>query len=261
MHEQQSRPELVTPFSSWSAPRDLDPNHAPIEFEPENPERRKLWETIRLRLRRLNEHGLPTSRIMIKNDMLDDRQGLRVWLIGAALIMAFCLGWTGGSNSDRFLSVGADANSGTKSLSSGMQSVSAKIAKPASLNSTSAAPETPKPRKVLASNAGPTEQARMPSGDPHRAGAPNPIASLPQESAAAPGPVGPRTPVPETRPATIAGWTVRDVQGGRATLEGPGGVWSAATGDTVPEVGQIYSIVRWGGHWVVATSTGLIATR
>ena len=101
----------------------------------------------------------------------------------------------------------------------------------------------------------------MPSGDLPRASAPNPIASLPQESAAALGPAGPRTPVPETRPATIAGWTVRDVQGGLATLEGPGGVWRAATGDTVPEVGQIHSIVRWGGHWVVATSRGLIATR
>jgi hypothetical protein len=260
VHEQQSRPELVTPLSSWSVPRDLDPNHAQIEFEAENRERRKLWEAIRLRLRRLNEHGLPTSRIMIRNDMLDDRQGLRAWLIGAALIMVFCLGWIGGSNSDRVLSVGADANSGRQSLSPEMQSISAN-AKPASVNSTGAVPETPKPRKIPASNASPAEQARMPSGDPPRAGAPNPIASLPQESAAALGPAGPRTPVPETRPATIAGWTVRDVQGGRATLEGPGGVWRAATGDTVPEVGQIHSIVRWGGHWVVATSRGLIATR
>jgi hypothetical protein len=69
------------------------------------------------------------------------------------------------------------------------------------------------------------------------------------------------TPAPETRPATIAGWAVREVNGGTAVLEGPGGVWKATTGETVPGVGRVHSIVRWGGHWIVATSRGLIATR
>ena len=68
------------------------------------------------------------------------------------------------------------------------------------------------------------------------------------------------TPFPETRPTTIEGWMVRDVVDGTATLEGPGGVWRARHGDTVPGVGKIESIVRWGSRWIVATSRGLIST-
>jgi hypothetical protein len=68
------------------------------------------------------------------------------------------------------------------------------------------------------------------------------------------------TPVPETRPTTIAGWTVRAVNGGTAMLEGPNGVWRAARGDTVPGLGKIDSIVRWGNRWIVATSRGLVST-
>jgi hypothetical protein len=68
------------------------------------------------------------------------------------------------------------------------------------------------------------------------------------------------TPVPETRPTTIEGWTIREVNGGTAVLEGPNGIWKAARGDTVPGVGKIDSIVRWGNRWIVATSRGLIST-
>jgi hypothetical protein len=198
-----------------------------------------------------------------RNVVLDDRQGFRVWLVGAALMTAFCLGWAGGSNSDRFLGAGADANSGARSLAPEIPAVSAKSAKPANLTSNSALQETPKPRKIPASSAGTVEQAHTPSADPPRLRAPsfNPIASLRQENPTGSEYAAVRTPVPETRPATIAGWTVRGVERGRATLEGPSGVWKAATGDTVPDVGQIHSIVLWGGNWVVATDKGLIATR
>jgi hypothetical protein len=68
-------------------------------------------------------------------------------------------------------------------------------------------------------------------------------------------------PVPETRPTTIEGWTVREVNGGMAVLVGPNGTWKAARGDMVPGVGKVDSIVRWGNHWIVATSRGLISTR
>ncbi len=67
-------------------------------------------------------------------------------------------------------------------------------------------------------------------------------------------------PFPETRPATIEGWTVRDVSGATAVLEGPDGTWRAARGDTVPRVGRVELIVRWGSHWIVVTSSGLIST-
>jgi hypothetical protein len=68
-------------------------------------------------------------------------------------------------------------------------------------------------------------------------------------------------PFLETRPNTIEGWIVLDVVGQRATLEGPGGTWSVMSGDTVPGVGKVESIVRWGSRWIVATSRGLISTQ
>jgi len=68
--------------------------------------------------------------------------------------------------------------------------------------------------------------------------------------------------VPETRPNTIDGWTVREVAAdGKAVLEGPNGIWKVTRGDTVPGVGTIDSIVRWGNRWIVATSRGLITTQ
>jgi hypothetical protein len=70
----------------------------------------------------------------------------------------------------------------------------------------------------------------------------------------------PMVPVPETRPTTIEGWTVLDVRGGTVVLEGPDGVRTAVRGDTVPGIGRIDSIVRWGNRWIVATASGLIAT-
>ena len=65
--------------------------------------------------------------------------------------------------------------------------------------------------------------------------------------------------VPETKPTTIAGWTVLEVRGGTVVLEGPDGIRTAARGDIVPGIGRIDSIVRWGNRWIVATASGLIA--
>jgi hypothetical protein len=73
--------------------------------------------------------------------------------------------------------------------------------------------------------------------------------------------VSPRPAMPETRPTTIEGWTIRDVAGGTVVLDGPSGAWRAAQGDTVPGVGRIDSIVRWGSRWIVATTKGLISTQ
>src|SRR6516165_9091700 len=67
--------------------------------------------------------------------------------------------------------------------------------------------------------------------------------------------------VPETRPTTIEGWTIREVAGGTVVLDGPSGAWRAAQGDTVPGVGRIDSIVRWGSRWIIATTKGLISTQ
>jgi hypothetical protein len=68
------------------------------------------------------------------------------------------------------------------------------------------------------------------------------------------------TPTPETRPTTIEGWTLREVVNGTAVIEGPNGVWKVTPGQTVPGVGRVDSIVRWGNRFIVATSSGLIST-
>jgi hypothetical protein len=67
-------------------------------------------------------------------------------------------------------------------------------------------------------------------------------------------------PVPETKPSTIEGWVVREVVGETAVLEGPNGQWRATSGDTVPGLGKVDSVVRWGSRWIVATSKGLVST-
>ena len=68
------------------------------------------------------------------------------------------------------------------------------------------------------------------------------------------------TPTPETRPTTIPGWTLREVTNGTAVLEGPNGIWRATPGQTVPGLGRVDSITRWGNRLIVATSKGLIST-
>ena len=67
-------------------------------------------------------------------------------------------------------------------------------------------------------------------------------------------------PFPDTKPTTIAGWALLEVVDGTAVVQGPNGVWRVTRGDTVPGVGKIDSIVRWGNRWIVATSKGLIST-
>jgi hypothetical protein len=60
----------------------------------------------------------------------------------------------------------------------------------------------------------------------------------------------------ETTSTTIAGWTLREVTNGTAVLQGPIGILKVTCGETVPGLGKVTSIVRWGNGWVVATSSG-----
>jgi hypothetical protein len=75
------------------------------------------------------------------------------------------------------------------------------------------------------------------------------------------GDPGPRPmPFPESKPETLSGWTVREVYGNTAILDGPERSFKAARGDIVPGVGRLESIVRWGDRWIVATESGLISS-
>ena len=64
-----------------------------------------------------------------------------------------------------------------------------------------------------------------------------------------------------TETTTIEKWTVWEVADGMAILEGPGGVIEVASGDVIPGVGRVQSIVRRGGKWAVATTKGMIMAR
>lgn len=169
-----------------------------------------------------------------------------VVLVGCALVAGLGLGWACGANIATF-------NSITQT-------------------------ETPSRRVPEIKSSGKSDSARRTAGlqTPPAVGAVSPAGT--KAEAASPG--GPRfsvdpastqantppiarepmVPVAETKPTTIEGWTVLDVRGGTAVLEGPDGVRTAARGDTVPGIGRIDSIVRWGNRWIVATANGLIAT-
>ena len=67
-------------------------------------------------------------------------------------------------------------------------------------------------------------------------------------------------PVPETRPNTIPGWSVREAGGDSAVLDGPQGTRRVAPGESVPGLGRVETIVRWGNRWIVTTERGLIST-
>ena len=200
----------------------------------------------------------------LASSALDDGHDRRVWFIAGALIAAFGIGWAGGSTSDRLFGGGTTAQ--TKDLGA-PRVVESKVQPPVGKGDSFGVNAPMKPvtetRRV--------EPAQKPAAAaPRPAPAPPSTVALAAPESAAPRPAAvqtearaPRvtTPVPETKPASLPGWTVRDVRGGTATIEGPNGVWRAAAGGTVPGLGRVDFVVRWGGHWVVATSRGLVTTR
>ena len=193
------------------------------------------------------------DEVLVLREPFGDRTRAAL-LVAVALLASFGLGWAGGLNWPQF--------------ASGLDLVAV------------AQNETPSPRISEARSSGRIEGTRKTasaSDSPAIVGSiPKPSALLPGgarpsaslASQANPGPsaaaIAMRQPVvvpPETRPATIPGWTVVDVRDGTAVLEGPDGIRMAARGDTVPGIGRVESIVRWGNRWVIATAGGLIATQ
>jgi hypothetical protein len=273
-----------TQYSSWPViePSDSNFGHGRklTDGAAGNAEVMRGWDNAgreesgidRIMLAEVEPTWAPELRGHRRVDVLDDGQGFRVWFVAGALIVAFSLGWVGGAYSDRLLSFGSDAgkaqwpSASTGLVGSEAQTVLAKGDRFAS-SASEGNSAVPNVRKVstVASNA----PEHRPSAGDARLAAASPASPSPVTRERVPGTAARSeaqnlarlTPAPETRPATIAGWAVREVNGGTAVLEGPGGVWKATTGETVPGVGRVHSIVRWGGHWIVATSRGLIATR
>jgi hypothetical protein len=131
--------------------------------------------------------------------------------------------------------------------------VSADIRRDAT-NATSTASKGPNHGRRLAQNATPpkpikTSLAGLPSVD-----------VTASDSARRSDPGARPMPFPESKPETLSGWTVREVYGSTAILDGPERSFKAARGDIVPGVGRLESIVRWGDRWIVATESGLISS-
>jgi hypothetical protein len=185
---------------------------------------------------------------------------LRSLLTAGAVSISFGLGWTGGS------SFGSDPNPNATSL---VQKADADIRHTGSIanatvpittitdSNTKLSASAASPR---GSSAGAIQLHAQPQNTaPHQARErTSPAAPLPARIDSNPSPR--LSPAPETRPTTIEGWSVGNVNGDRAVLVGPDRVWTVKRGDTVPGLGRIGTIVRWGNRWIVATSSGLIST-
>jgi hypothetical protein len=188
-------------------------------------------------------------------------------VVAAALVAALALGWAGGWGSYHLMSRAsapaalkqADALDCASDPGAGAACAAAKVDREivtATVNAQSVRKAAaPAASKVVRGH----EPARAAAAQQATSNDPLPIQNA--AAAAERAKSSPRlVPVPETRPTTIEGWTVREVVGGTAVLEGPDGVWRAARGETVPGLGRVDSIVRWGNRWIVATSRGLIST-
>jgi hypothetical protein len=187
-----------------------------------------------------------------------------IWLVAGALVAGFGLGWAGGfgwygsadmagrnpiTQTETFSRRPPEIKSGGKTEGARKTASTPGLQTPPGVSAVSAAGASLSVKPQATSPAG----GRL-SADPSSTAAPAIQANMTLTER------GSMVPAAETRPTTIEGWTVLDVRGGVAVLEGPDGVRMATRGDTVPGIGRIDSIVRWGNRWIVATASGLIAT-
>ena len=187
-----------------------------------------------------------------------------IWLVAGALVAGFGLGWAGGFSwygSANMAALNPITQTETPSRRVTETKSGGKIEGVRKTLSTSGLQTPPGVSTVSAAGASPSAkpQATSPGGAYPHTGSSSTASSAIQANMTLTE-RGPIVPAPETRPTTIEGWTVLDVRGGTAVLEGPDGVRMATRGDTVPGIGRIDSIVRWGNRWIVATASGLIAT-
>ena len=184
----------------------------------------------------------------------DDRTRTH-WLVAGALVAGFGLGWAGG-----FSWYGSENMAALNPIIQ-TEAPSRRIPDIKSGGKTEGARKTAPPGASTVSATGASLSAKPQAtspGETHLSAVSSNTASPAIQANVTLTERGPM--VPETRPTTIEGWTVLEVRGGTAVLEGPDGVRMATRGDAVPGIGRIDSIVRWGNRWIVATASGLIAT-
>jgi hypothetical protein len=197
----------------------------------------------------------------------DSNRRRAAWLVAGALVAGFGLGWAGGLSwyggaTSSLLNAVTQAETPPRQVAqskSGKTEGTRKTASTSFLQTSSTARQvsavaTSISAKPLARSLDGAQSAEFSSR----------ISPTIQADETVTGSIEPRAPLapaPDTRPTTIEGWTVLDVRGGTAVLAGPDGVRMGMRGDTVPGIGRIESIVRWGDRWIVATDSGLITTR
>jgi len=182
-------------------------------------------------------------------------QWLQLALLAGALMIGLCLGWIAGSMSSRFFAAPPAAAQRADG------SICAREGACAAAKSDREAMASPATTKIAGPRARIVNRERAASSGTQQASAAGnrdvvTTNSISMQERANPRPAA----VPETRPTTVEGWAIREVVGGTVVLQGPSGVWRVTQGDTVPGVGRIDSIVRWGSRWIVATTRGLIST-
>ena len=184
-------------------------------------------------------------------------QWLQLAVLSGALAVGLCLGWIGGSMSARFFARAPGATPVQQAEAPGCTREQGCAAAKSDRETMASPSKIAGPRARIVNRerelARGTQQAN--------AAANRDVATTNSISSQERARIAPRlAAVPETRPTTIEGWSVREVVGGTAVLQGPSGVFRVAQGDTVPGVGRVDSIVRWGSRWIVATTRGLIST-
>ena len=173
----------------------------------------------------------------------------RTVFVAGAIAAALVLGWFGGSSWHRLCDRATSAPSKQKLDSARNPGPQREIARldPNEMGREAAAPSNVRKigapsatrRTADASNgaAQPATTSTKPVPSPTPATDTSPRSQVAGQQQAKLDP--PRVPVPETRPTTIEGWTIREVVGSTAVLQGPNGVVRAARGDTVPGVGRV----------------------
>ncbi len=64
----------------------------------------------------------------------------------------------------------------------------------------------------------------------------------------------------QMKPPVVAGWVLRDIYDGRATIESRDGLFEVGPGANIPGLGRIEAIKRQDGRWVVMTPRGIIVS-
>jgi len=175
--------------------------------------------------------------------LLRSRDDRSLWLSAGALLVGLTLGWAGCWSWYASSAVSPDV--AARTVTSSLQPANKA---PGRID----APRRPVPSSAGNSAASPRVDLEI--SKPASVSHPNASSAGLQVAAR------PVVPAPETRPATIDGWVVLEVRGSTAVIEGPSGIRTVTLGETVPGIGRIDSIVRWGNRWIVATANGLIAT-